>query len=279
MPSDLSSQWSEPADMTVLFVDDDRAILEGIEGVLRERPYQVMSVESAEGALALVTEQRVDVIIADDEMPGMRGVELLAMVRHLQPAIPRLLLTGQARAESVVEAVNQGQVFRIITKPYRASDLAATIRDALELRAVTAATVEIWAGAARQHQALATLRRKARELAGDEAVLDVATVEEAQRAALVMVDAASLERDRRPGARWTDASSLPEDDAVARLSRREREIVVALGSGLGPKDVARELDISPHTVRNHMKAIYRKLRIHSRYELLTWLAARKSPRA
>jgi DNA-binding NtrC family response regulator len=122
---------------SVLFVDDEANVLHAIARRLRDEPYTVYTARSAQEALHIVKAHRVDVIVADVQMPGMCGTELLSWMADNLPDIPRIVLTGHADVSAVIRAVNDGRVFRFLTKPCATAELIGTIRLALEQRSVS----------------------------------------------------------------------------------------------------------------------------------------------
>ncbi len=116
----------------VLFVDDEPHVLAALRRTLRNEPYQVLCASSAAEALALMAETPVDVVVSDEQMPGMSGSELLAEVRRRYPDTVRMMLSGKATLEGAIRAINDGEIYRFFTKPCNELDLATTIRHALE---------------------------------------------------------------------------------------------------------------------------------------------------
>ncbi|MBN1908945.1 MAG: response regulator [Pirellulales bacterium] len=116
----------------VLFVDDDENILRGLTRVLRNQPYRLFTARSGEEAMRVLMTQRVSVIIADEQMPGMSGTDLLAWVSENCPETIRMVLTGHASTSTAIRAINEGSVFRFFTKPCNEVDLALAIREALD---------------------------------------------------------------------------------------------------------------------------------------------------
>ena len=101
----------------ILCVDDEPNILIGLQGVLHKKCV-FLSASSGEEALRLIARSvHIDVIVSDMRMPEMNGATLLAECRKRSPDTVRMLLTGHADVESAISAVNDGQVFRFLTKP------------------------------------------------------------------------------------------------------------------------------------------------------------------
>lgn len=116
----------------VLCVDDEPLVLEGLALHLRRR-FQLLLAGSGEQALEkLRSVGGVTVVISDMRMPGMNGAVLLAKVRTLYPDAIRILLTGEPGRDTVVSAVNSGQIFRFLTKPCPPDELIATVQAAVE---------------------------------------------------------------------------------------------------------------------------------------------------
>ena len=119
---------------TVLLVDDEANILAGLKRTLRHEPYTVIVATSGAEALQTMKETCVDVIVADQKMPMMSGTELLAAVRREHPYTMRVILTGHANVEDAIQAINEGEVYRYLTKPADPVELTVTIRQALQQR-------------------------------------------------------------------------------------------------------------------------------------------------
>ncbi len=120
----------------ILVVDDDKAVLAALELGLRKE-YRVVSAADASEARALLQRHDFAVIVCDQRMPGETGIELLSWMREVHPAIVRILLTGYSDEEDILAAVNSGQVFRYLVKPWSNSALKMDIRNGVELHRVT----------------------------------------------------------------------------------------------------------------------------------------------
>lgn len=120
----------------VLVVDDDPGVRQLLTTALAKEPYRLTVLGSAAEALALLDQETVDVIVSDEKMPIMSGTTFLARVRQRFPDTIRILFTGHATLESAIKAINEGEIYRFITKPCNMADLAVTIRQALEVRAL-----------------------------------------------------------------------------------------------------------------------------------------------
>ncbi len=186
---------------TILLVDDEPEIIFACRQVLRREPWCVLTATDGARALALLRREPVDVLVADEQMPGMSGTSLLGRVQSEFPGVVRILLTGHASLNTAVRAINLGGAFRFLEKPCSPTLLCSTLHEAVELR----------------------------------------------RGA-VLVD-------------W-------EPQARALLSERERQVAELLVGGQRVAGVADQLQLSRHTVRNHLKSIFAKLQVHSQAELV-----------
>jgi len=136
----FESELSTPANanaserMRILCVDDEPAVLEGLQLKMRRR-YEVQTACGGEAGLnRLVQEGPFSVVISDMRMPGMDGAVFLKKVRDQDPDTVRILLTGQADAESAAAAINEGEIFRFLVKPCAREELFSTLELALHKR-------------------------------------------------------------------------------------------------------------------------------------------------
>ena len=115
----------------LLIVDDEESIRSALRRTLR-RDYEIQLAASGPEALELLKSFRPDVILSDHLMPEMTGLELVKRCRLLYPEISRVVLTGQAEMDTVIAAINEGAVFRFLTKPWEESELELTLHLAVE---------------------------------------------------------------------------------------------------------------------------------------------------
>jgi len=121
----------------VLLVDDEAEILRGLGYALRRRPFAILTATSSTQALRLLETNAVDVVVSDERMPNMPGSEFLGIVRRMYPETIRIVLTGQASLDAAIRAINEGGVYRFLTKPCSPAELAVTIERALQFRDLT----------------------------------------------------------------------------------------------------------------------------------------------
>ena len=117
---------------TVLFVDDEVNILKALQRLLRSEHMNVLCASRAQEALELLDKQPCQVVVTDQRMPEMSGVDLLSQVRERFPDIVRMMLTGYTEMNVAVDAINRGEIYRLITKPWNDDELRATIRQAFD---------------------------------------------------------------------------------------------------------------------------------------------------
>src|SRR5919112_469283 len=115
----------------ILIVDDEPANLRLLERLFR-REYAVVAASSGEEALRLLEQHDVALLITDQRMPGMTGIELLKRVAPLRPQMTRIILTGYTDVGALVEAINCGQVYKYVTKPWSNDELRLTVARAVE---------------------------------------------------------------------------------------------------------------------------------------------------
>lgn len=116
---------------SLLVVDDEPYILPTVAALLSNE-FEVLTANSVEAAQEILRSHRIDLILTDQKMPRRTGVELLEWVRHHSPRTVRLLMTGYAELEDAVEAINRGQVYYYLLKPWRTEELLQILRNAAE---------------------------------------------------------------------------------------------------------------------------------------------------
>ena len=131
-PYDARLTETEARQHTVLLVDDEPHVLAGLRRGFHKEPYEILCVTSADQALVYLRARTVDVVIADHDMPVMRGTTFLAKVRQEFPETIRMMLTGKPTLEVAIQAINEGAIHRFFTKPCHHVDLIITLRQALQ---------------------------------------------------------------------------------------------------------------------------------------------------
>ncbi|HIQ44227.1 MULTISPECIES: response regulator [Pseudomonadaceae] len=120
------------APVRILFVDDEERILRSLALQFR-RHYEVLTESDPLRALQRLRDEHIHVLVSDQRMPQMSGAQLLAEAREIAPDTLRILLTGYSDLDAAVEALNNGGIFRYLTKPWDQQEMAFTLRQAAEL--------------------------------------------------------------------------------------------------------------------------------------------------
>ncbi len=116
---------------TVLLVDDEENILSSLKRLLRRDGYHIITAGSADQGLQRLAETDVDVIVSDQRMPGISGVEFLRRAKALYPHTVRMVLSGYTELQSIIDAVNEGSIYRFLTKPWDDTQLRAHVAEAM----------------------------------------------------------------------------------------------------------------------------------------------------
>ncbi len=145
----------------ILFVDDEPGVLRAMQRLFRKRSVAVLTASGGAEALDLLERQPVDVVVSDQRMAGMSGTDFLKEVRARYPDTVRCILSGYAEMESVVAAINDGNVYRFIAKPW----------DDAEIQDILAHCLAVAAGLAEDRRARASLQDRATALEEESAQL------------------------------------------------------------------------------------------------------------
>lgn len=122
---------------TILLIDDEEGILKSLKRLLKSLDSDILTAQNGQEALALLGRQTVSLIISDQRMPGMTGVELLQKSREIAPDAVRILLTGYADIEATMNAINGGAIRYYFNKPWDDEFLLSRVKESLELYRVT----------------------------------------------------------------------------------------------------------------------------------------------
>jgi response regulator RpfG family c-di-GMP phosphodiesterase len=115
----------------ILIVDDEPEVLHSLKNLLRH-DYRVFTASSGADGLHILETEIIHLVMTDQRMPEMTGVEMLKRVKNEHPAAIRLIFTGYAEVKSVIAAINQGNVFRFLSKPWEPEELMTVLRSAGE---------------------------------------------------------------------------------------------------------------------------------------------------
>jgi len=126
-----STKTDAPEKPRVLYLDDDDANLVTFRANFREQ-FEVFTSNNPVEAYNMINDQHIQIVITDHNMPSMSGVEFLESIAQDYPNVQRILLTGYTELVPVMEAVNKGKVFRILTKPFNMKEISRMVSEAWE---------------------------------------------------------------------------------------------------------------------------------------------------
>ncbi|PKL49391.1 MAG: hypothetical protein CVV39_03020 [Planctomycetes bacterium HGW-Planctomycetes-1] len=117
----------------ILFVDDEVKVLNSLRRGLIDEPYETLFADSGKKALEILEQKEVHILVTDMRMPEMSGLELLKIVREKYPKIVRIVLSGYTQIATLLTAINQGEIYKYITKPWQMEEeFKPAIRQAIE---------------------------------------------------------------------------------------------------------------------------------------------------
>src|SRR5580693_3006932 len=116
----------------ILIVDDEEIVLVALRDTLLREGYQVVASPHAIHALSVLKEQQFSVVITDQQMPMVTGLEFLAQVKQIQPDATRILITAVLSLSTVIDAINKGEIYRFVVKPWLREELLATVKNAVQ---------------------------------------------------------------------------------------------------------------------------------------------------
>ena len=114
---------------TLLVIDDEMDVCDSVHDLLR-REFRVLKARSAEDGLKLMQDNEIHIIMTDQRMPKVTGVELLTKIYRGHPQAIRMLFTGYADLDSIIQAINQGHIFKFLKKPWQPDELEHAVREA-----------------------------------------------------------------------------------------------------------------------------------------------------
>ncbi len=160
----------------ILFVDDEPQVLDLLGMTFpADAGYDALTAQSGDEAVKILTEREVDLLVTDQRMPGMSGIELIARARALRPDLCAILLTAYTDPRDIVDAINKGEVYRYLTKPWETTDLRQTVMRALEQVHLKREKARLYAELERRLLALSVASEIARDVGmagGHEALVE-----------------------------------------------------------------------------------------------------------
>jgi DNA-binding NarL/FixJ family response regulator len=264
----------------ILIADDEETFLYSTAELLRRAGYACECAHDAASAAEKLQAGDHDLLIADIKMPGNPDLELIRALPQLARGLPVILITGYPTLRSAVQSI-QLPVVAYLTKPLDFDELLAQVRSALEQSSA--------------YRAVRSLRQRLREWGQDLQGIEQVMATDAFAASAVAADTVlalavrnlvgclgdlkpvmethtNLDPGPQTTPRLADTNTPSMDVAHGIfLTHREQEIVRLLCTGQRVPTIARSLYLSPHTVRNHLKAVFRKVGVRSQIELLELL--------
>lgn len=115
----------------ILIVDDDKEVRAALKRILASEANIILEADSPKTALTVLDDNSVSVIITDERMPGCSGLEFMRIVKKRYPRVVRIMLTAYANTQTVIKAVNEGEIFRFFTKPWDDVEVVAAVGQAI----------------------------------------------------------------------------------------------------------------------------------------------------
>src|SRR5512136_1337868 len=113
----------------VLFVDDDKLLLEIARNLFRYQKIEILTANDSLAALEMLRRQDIAVVVTDNNMPGLSGVELLTRLKEIAPDTVKVLMTAYADLSCALSAINQCEVFRFVVKPWNDTELVTAVAE------------------------------------------------------------------------------------------------------------------------------------------------------
>jgi len=151
----------------LLVVDDEQNILSSLRRLLRRESYELATASTGEEALRAMEEQPADVVISDYRMPGMSGTELLKEIQNRWPDTVRIVLSGYSEVNAIIDAINEGWIYKFITKPWNDEEILLSIRRAVEQYELVAENTHMAREISRQNEQLRKLNKLLDQRAAD----------------------------------------------------------------------------------------------------------------
>jgi len=149
-----------PAFHRILVVDDEDNVRNAIRRSLRKEGYELFFASEPSEGLATLRENQADLVISDHLMPNMTGLEFLKIVHDRHPDCMRIMLTGHADMQTAIDAINQGEIYRFLSKPWDDTELKVTIHLAFEQLELMRENRRLLAAVRRQYDLIKSLERE-----------------------------------------------------------------------------------------------------------------------
>lgn len=177
-PYPLSAAAATGSASTILIVDDEPVVLDALKFTLEREGFHVVGCTSPLKALSILHDRDFAVIISDQRMPEMMGLDFLVESRRLRPESSRILITAVLALPTIVDAINKGEIFRFVAKPWLREDLVATVRNAVQRHELVVRNADLQAETQRLNEQLrdanSALEAKVRDLEQQKQRVDAA---------------------------------------------------------------------------------------------------------
>lgn len=258
---------------TLLLVDDEENILSSLRRLLRRDGYRILTASGGQGGLDILASEEVDVIISDQRMPHMTGVEFLHLAKARWPDTIRMVLSGYTDLQSITDAINQGAIYKFLTKPWDDDHLRANIEEAFRYKAMLDENRRLQQMLARTNTELAVANTQLQQLVADkqkriqinEASLQVSQeilqrlpwavlgIDESGLISVANQAALNVFQDKPPLIGCFASEILPPEWQAAIVSPSDGEMLVQYG-GQGYRVIWHQMGTSSHS-RGRLLAI------------------------
>jgi len=122
------------SEVKILFVDDEEKVFNSFRREVSFLPIKLFYAKCGEDALKILERENIDLLISDERMPGLKGSDLVSIVRERYPTIVSIIITGYSDFDSIIKAVNSGHVYKYILKPWNKLEMIMTIKNAIDYK-------------------------------------------------------------------------------------------------------------------------------------------------
>jgi response regulator RpfG family c-di-GMP phosphodiesterase len=219
----------------ILIVDDEEIVLVALRDTLVREGYKVVASPHAVHALSILKERQFSVVITDQQMPLVTGLEFLGQVKQIQPDATRILITAVLSLSTVIDAINKGEIYRFVVKPWLREELLATVKNAVQ-------RYELICSHARLHAETVAMNEKLTQL---NHALEAQVAKVADQNRLLAEHAAAQEENLRSSVQLCVQTMQTFYPTLGSQAKRVFELCKAMGSGLDlPTESRQTLEIS-----------------------------------
>src|ERR1700678_2843191 len=219
----------------ILIVDDEEIVLVALRDTLLREGYEVIASPHAIHALSVLKEREFSVVITDQQMPMVSGLEFLAQVREIQPEATRILITAVLSLSTVIDAINKGEIYRFIVKPWLREELLATVKNAVQRHELISKNIRLQAATQEMNRQLQDLNR----------ALETQVARVAEQNAQLVEFARSQEENLRRSVELCVQTMRTFYPTLGNQARRVAALCQAMADGSGLSQVQKQtLEIS-----------------------------------